>query len=423
MTQFREYLEREGVEPLGDVELNLPIKRNDDFLKIGLIAPRLPKESRFALNERIMLQADVAAKVVLDFSVKVERIGSTAAGLQKSSYTGGHEHWVSQPQLAWLDWEELYLEMLEFKEERAFHNLLIRPEHPRQILASSDPKLYGLICDEGLLKPTSAEQAGQLQNVMSCVLKKYVENFYRKRQLRWDSEKMIYAPLRKEDDNFQDYIVKVPRSDPELVKTIREAIEEWKKAFKQLDADLPNLHFDRHLYQPLLIQRGSKVKSAPPALNESEQRFVSDLVHFCKSKPGVLATKELFLLRNLSRGKGVGFFEDSGFYPDFLLWVTDGQKQRLVFVEPHGMLLEDHPSTNKKANLHQRLQAQVPDARRKSKNKNLFLDSFIISATPFDELRKKHGDDWSRKKYAEAHILFFGDGQDVGYLETIISDK
>ena len=107
--------------------------------------------------------------------------------------------------------------------------------------------------------------------------------------------------------------------------------------------------------------------------------------------PDVLRDKELFLLRNLSRGKGIGFFEDSGFYPDFILWVTEGSKQRLVFIEPHGMLNEDHPDKNAKIDLHKKLQTQLADARKKSKNKDLLLDSFIISATPFDDLQKRHG--------------------------------
>ena len=89
MTQFREYLEREGIEPLGDVELKLPIRRNDEFLKRGLIAPRLPKESRFAEQERILLELDPAAKVVLDLSAKIERIGSAGGTFRTSEFTGG----------------------------------------------------------------------------------------------------------------------------------------------------------------------------------------------------------------------------------------------------------------------------------------------------------------------------------------------
>ncbi len=424
MAQFREYLEREGIEPAGDVELKLPIQRNTEFLKKGLIAPRLPKESRFALNERILLAPDAAAKVVLDFSVKVERIGSAGGTFQTSSFVGGSERWLPVDRFPLLDWERLYLEMLEFKEERGFHNLLIRPEHPRQILGASDPKLYGLVCDEALLKPTRAEHVAQLQSVMTGLLKKYVERFYRKRQQRWDSGRMEYKPLSKNDENFQDYVVRVPRSDPTLIAAVKDIIDEGKRIYKELCADLPGIYLDRHLYQPLLISKGSKVKSVPPALNESERHFMADLLAYCESKPAELKGKELFLLRNLSRGKGIGFFEDSGFYPDFILWITQGKSQRLVFIEPHGMLNEDHPSINPKVNLHKRLQAQATEILKRSKVKGLTLDSFVISATPYDDLRKRFADEkgpWKREAFTAAHILFFGDGDDRAYLAPIIS--
>jgi hypothetical protein len=328
--------------------------------------------------------------------------------------------------LGLLDWDHLYLEMLEFKEERGFHNLIIKRDHPRRILEASDPKLYGLICNAGLLKPKRTEEVGQLQAAMASVLKKYVESFYRKRQQRWDSARMEYKPLKHDDDNFQDYIVKVPRNNPDLLQAIKEIIDEGNRIYKELCADLPGVYFHRHLYQPLLIQKGSNVKCAPPALNESERHFVNDLLEYCKSGPAFLKEKELFLLRNLSRGKGIGFFEESGFYPDFILWIMEGKKQRLVFIEPHGMLNEDHPSRNPKVNLHQKLKSQAVDILRRSKAKNLELDSFVISATPYDDLRKRICDDagpWAREKFASAHILF-SDGEDRRtYLEQIVTGQ
>ena len=289
------------------------------------------------------------------------------------------------------------------------------------MLAAHDPDLYALICDEALLRPANAEHVERLHCVMAAVLKKYVESFYHKRQLRWDSAKMVYAPLKKDDDNFQDYVVKVPRGDPELVKSIKEIIDEGNRIYRTLCADLPGLYLERHLYQPLLIRKGGRVKCAPPPLNDGEQRFVRDLIELCRTKPALLEKKELFLLRNLSRGKGIGFFEDSGFYPDFILWVTEGEQQRLVFIEPHGMLHEDYPTINRKANLHKELQNHVADARKKSKKKHLMLDSFLVTGTPFDELRRKHGLEWDRAEYAKAHILFFGEDGDRTYLETIIA--
>jgi hypothetical protein len=422
MTEFRNYLEREGIEPLGEVELNLPIKRNDEFLKKKLIVPRLSKQHCFADEERIMLEAErkTEYKVVLDYSTRVERMGSASGEFQKGKFVGGTEHWLKPEDLSWLDWESLYLDILEFKEERGFHNLLVRPEHPRAILTANDPKLYGLICDDTFVKPDRLEKAERLQTVLANVLKKYVESFYRKRQSRWDSARMEYKPIKKDDDNFQDYAVKVPRNDPELIKTVKEIIDEGKRIYKELCAELPGVYLDRHLYQPLLIQKGSKVRCTPPALNDSERKFVNDLIEFCQSKPVALNGKELFLLRNLSRGKGVGFFEDAGFYPDFILWVTQGNSQRLVFIEPHGMKLEQHPSINPKVNLNRKLKTQEPEARKKSKVAALSLDAYVISATPFDDLRKHHGPEWDRTKYADAHI-FFGDENDNAHIRAIIS--
>lgn len=424
MAQFRDYLEREGIEPTGVVELKLPILRNDAFLKKGLIAPRLPKDKTFAQTERILLAPDREAKVILDFSVKVERIAASDGRIREESFASGDEEWLPPARFGLLDWERLYLDILEFKEERGFHNLLVRPDHPRQLLEASDPKLYGLVCDKAVLNPTRAEQAGQLQSVMSSVLKKYVENFYRKRQQRWESERMEYKPLSPDDENFQDYIVRVPRNDRTLIEEVKSIIDEGKRIYKELCSDLPGIYLDRHLYQPLLISKGSKVTSVPPALNESERHFVADLIKYCQSKPAALEGKELFLLRNLSRGKGIGFFENSGFYPDFILWITAGKSQRVIFVEPHGMLNEDHPTINPKVNLHRRLRTQAAAVLKRSKIKGFELDSFIVSATSYDDLRKRFLEDgkpWTRERFATAHILFFGEDDDLGYLEDLIS--
>lgn len=422
MAQFRDYLEREGVEPSGELELTLPVKTNSLFLKKKLIVPSLPRETRFAVSERILLEAESSTeyKVVLDRSTKVNRIGGAGGAFQDTTFSAGTEQWAHPRDLPWIDWEAIYLELLQFKEERAFHNLVINPEVVGKIAGAGDPRLWGLICDEAFLRPRDSGQAAQVQGAIAGVLKKYVETFYRKRQMRWDSAKMDYKPIAKSNENFAEYVVKVPRSDKDLLQSIHDAVEEWTKHRKQLSQELPNIHFDRHLFQPLLIAKGSKVRSTPPQLNDGERKFVEDLMAFCKAGSPILKGKELYLLRNLSRGKGIGFFEDSGFYPDFILWVTEGDKQRLVFVEPHGMLNENHPDTNAKIALYKMLQSQVADARKKSRNKNLTLDSFIISQTPFDELRKRHGAAWERHKYREAHVLF-GDEANFGHVEAILT--
>jgi hypothetical protein len=50
------------------------------------------------------------------------------------------------------------------------------------------------------------------------------------------------------------------------------------------------------------------------------------------------------------------------------------------------------------------------------------LDSFIVSATPFEDLRVKYDDgSWDRKRFAEAHILFPERGEDYDYLALVMT--
>jgi len=89
------------------------------------------------------------------------------------------------------------------------------------------------------------------------------------------------------------------------------------------------------------VDEAQKFEVVPPALNAGEAQFVRHVRDFWnREKDASMAGKEVYVLRNLSRGKGVGFFENSGFYPDFILWVLDRDtgRQCIIFVEPHGML-------------------------------------------------------------------------------------
>jgi hypothetical protein len=135
-----------------------------------------------------------------------------------------------------------------------------------------------------------------------------------------------------------------------------------------------------------------------------------------------MARKEVFLLRNLSRGSGIGFFEERGFYPDFILWITEGKKQHIIFVEPHGMLHEVAYIHDEKARLHEDLPGLAEEIGKKSGRRDVTLDSYIISATPFDDLRKHYDNGtWDHKKFAEKHILFQERGEGYDYIERLFA--
>ena len=72
-------------------------------------------------------------------------------------------------------------------------------------------------------------------------------------------------------------IVRVPRSHSDLVTAIEKLCEDMDKLIKEENSGLPRLYFDRSIYLPLLLKKGSVLTADPPPLEESEERFVRDL--------------------------------------------------------------------------------------------------------------------------------------------------
>ena len=358
-------------------------------------------------------------------SLKVQSLESGAEGFTATAVRAGREQTIPAEALELVDWEAAYLDLLEYKERKGLANLAIRPETLKQIVMRSKPtRLYSLVADDSIVNPKSFADVALLQEAVHSILKKYVDKFYRAEQERWELKNMVYKVIDDEDPNFQDYTVKIARSEAELISVVQKLIAEGERIYKEETTELPGIHFDRHLYQPLLVERGDKIKSVPPGLNDGERRFVEDMRRYCREeKDKSLADKEVFLLRNLSRGKGIGFFEKQGFYPDFILWIKSTE-QRIVFIEPHGMLQAEAYIHDDKARLHERLPELSKAMGARAKRKNVNLDSFIVSATPYEDLRTKYDDGtWDRERFAKAHILFPERSKEYDYLAVIMGRK
>lgn len=423
MAQFRDYLEREGVDTDGFIELELPLWNQNKFLNKGLYVPRWPEESTFLDEQVVALAPDERAVVRHDLSTRVETIVGTRGVIHESGAAAGVEVRIPDEGLALLDWQWIHNELVMHRESAGYRNLLLPQDAPRAIMAARDPAMYELFAPSSLISPSRFEDVRTVEAVVAEILKRYMDSFYRLEQRRWDSRHLKYSKLTIRESNFQNYAVRVPASEPELVKTVKKLIKEREKRLRESVRELPNLYFDRHIYQPLLLEPTDDITTTPPGLNVGEKRFVEDLRDYCsKEKDGALKDKKLFLLRNLARGKGVGFFESAGFYPDFILWVKEGKNQRIVFIEPHGMLHETVPQRNEKVGLHKKLQADAAPALKKLKY--LTLDAFVVSTTPYDKLRDKwvHDDGvpWSREDCAKEHVLFPERASDYDYIAHIL---
>jgi len=435
MAQFRDYLEREGVETEPVIELPLFTWINKPAIQQELVVPRVPEDKPFHEQALLILERDEeedkAIHVRVDLSVKVQAMESTALGLHTATVQAGAERRIPDESLALVDWEQVYLDLLEYKERKGWRNLILRPETPRQLMRSID---YTLIAGEATVRPRTIADRRRLQEAATAILCKYMDAFYRRRRERWETQVIEYRLLDERDPNLgfnrdivrdgrPAYLVQVRRSDGELIETIRKLLDQAERLYREENQGLPRVAFDRHLYLPLLVEKAEAFKSIPPALKESEAQFVRDLKAYWEAeKDGSLSGKEVFLLRNLSRGRGIGFFEERGFYPDFILWILDDKSQRIIFIEPHGMLYAKAYIHDEKARLHENLPALAQEIAQRSGRTNISLDAFIISATSYDELYPRYDDGtWDREKFAQKHILFFERGDEYDYMRILFA--
>lgn len=148
-------------------------------------------------------------------------------------------------------------------------------------------------------------------------------------------------------------------------------------------------------------------------LNESEYQFVVDLKTWSEEQNTILEKDdiELFLLRNMSRGKGVGFFEAGRFHPDFILWMLTADKQYVTFLEPHG-LLHGSGLGDEKIKLYKR----IKEIEQRLNDPDVVLNSFILSWTKYPQLKW----DKTREELENMHVLFMQDDRD-GYIDKLFA--
>ena len=138
---------------------------------------------------------------------------------------------------------------------------------------------------------------------------------------------------------------------------------------------------------------------SPVPLNAGEYTFVEDLRKFYEQNRGFFQGREMYLLRNMSRGRGIGFFEAGNFYPDFILWIVDGDRQFVTFIDPKGIRNLSGMDDPKVA-----FYRTIKELEGRLKDPTVVLNSFIVSSTPFKSVGWWAGDE--KAEFAKHNVLF-----------------
>ena len=432
MQKFKEYLKSEGLPGNEKRRFEkIPLNVTYDFgKKLKIVRPKRKKSDgreydfkRDAPIPRLdgtVPQYILDNKVVVDWYPRVQSEGSKRIeheGVKNKAVLGAE-------QITMLDFGELYFAVERFKRERTWYNLDVSVSGIRDLL--SNKGWYDLFIPPSYVCPTTFSGVRTLQVIVAEMLKCYAKKLYEYSRQQFIEPRLEVRELTPDDGNIpnvEDYIFNVDADDATIInhiKTLKKDLADKAKRNQVLTVgDIEGIAFDRHLFSPIFhLKKKGEISIFPVSLNDSEFDFVKALCDYTEKHKSEFTTKgwELYLLRNLSSSKGVGFAEASNFHPDFILWIVEGEKQYITFIEPHGMRNEKADSDKVK------FCKRIKEIEKRLGDANVILNSFILSPTPYQDML------WIPlpiKNYLEdkEHILFMEDGGEVYIPKLLVAAR
>ena len=341
------------------------------------------------------------AKVALDWYPRLQAMASARGS--SSDQVAVREQGRLHPDvhLPFLDLDEIYFDLQRFKAERAWFNLNLSKQSIAELLGRHD--WYTLYIPPEAMEFRSFDQVREWQEIATALLKKYVDRYYKYDKSAYEQQFLELRELSEDDPNFiAEYLLLIDESAADIAEKLGElkALIESKKIQDWSFQSLQAIGFGQHLYYPLLHCTSSAIEISPVELNEGEKDFVQDLRGFYDANKPFFAERELYLLRNLSRGRGVGFFEAGNFHPDFILWLLIGKRQYITFVDPKGIRNLEGRSDPKIA-----FHTTIKELEVRLGDPLVTLSSFIVASTPYQQV-KWWSDGMTWEEFEGCNVLF-----------------
>ena len=383
MEQFRDFLASEGINTENLIEFSIPLRIKDEHLKKDLQIP-VVNENIFLIKHLFELQLDTNVNVKLDLIPKGELIESQEAqAIQATSTKKAYP--IPNEYLALFDWDDIFFDLYNYRSDREWWNIIFTKDTLFDII---NKQQYSLYCIPKMLQIKKFEEIKRLEDIVKQILRKYLHSYYNRIKNYWMQNNISLETLTEAHGNFKDYRIYISEKHPLIVSEIKNLIENNLEDFlngKVTSAYLRNTFYENHLFQPLLVEVKNFTITPTGILESGEEEFLKHLKSFIAKKPPILQDKEIYLLRNLPK-LGVGFFENYYFYPDFILWILDGEKQHIVFVDPKGLGYMHKGEESQKIKLHKDIK-NIEQILTKRYHKQVTLDSFIISVSEYNDIK------------------------------------
>ncbi len=419
MATFKETLKEEGIEEYEKIILKikptLPTK--------ALYVPRSSEETNDFISSVQIVSFDQAINPIkIDLSSKIDILESRQEFKQVDAASPVKENKIDKEILELIDYEEIYIELLKYKDLKKYYNVYFTKESLKKILLSEN---YKILCKKEMLTLNENEELSKINKIQDYIvqlLKSYIDKVFNHVKFNWYQNNLNYETISQEDKSLipNEYVFTINANAKTLIADIRDFTNKLR-TFLRVNAEEKEILYEEnktftykinnileffatniHLFKPLIYKTKLKdlefIKISPVNLVESEKDFIKQLEKYLEK----IEFDEIYLLRNPSR-KGIGFFETKNFYPDFILWIIKGEQQTINFIEPHGLQWTDYE--DEKLSLYKDIKKIETDLKNKTKL-NIKLNSFILSKTNYTDL------DWniSKEDLIKQNILFLEDG-------------
>ena len=457
MPKFREYLNEEGVHSQDEIiTIEFPVRKRSGLPKLEVCdVPeeyKLRGEKGFCRMEAPVLfdwkgdLKDIPRVLHEDFSY-LQRLQKGTTEVE-SDVNVKKPVYLPEQALPFLDYDRLFLRLMEAKAQRGYWNLEISKAQLEAFVKFKGTAWYTLYARDEDVTFDSFDKLSKIQSLCETLLVGYMESFYKACQGVYEAQhrQRILLDLDKAMKAYPDgkyhFDLTVEKDAGGIWKTKLETLKKYVED-GMVPAEVNNwstndviaLVFETPMHgcrRELLIEPvmwKDKKSTVPFEIrpvtfdSPSELLFLQDLIKFYEDPANqqYFADVDLYLMRNAAKkSQGIGFDEAGGFYPDFLLWLVDKQtgQQYLTFVDPKGF---EHKVDKGKLELYKTLK-EIQDKLNAGKPDKLILNSVLLSYTDY---RPDLFDHNTMQELEHKHILFMKPlkttPRDLSYLPKLFS--
>ncbi len=396
---FRKHLEIEGITKTFDgirsLKTNITIPAKPTLKVLRVEGP-----SYIETHPEVVFDAKAdTLRVTLDWYPRVLAYASVSSNGEKVEREAVVLDSIG---LSFIDLDRVYAAMLAYKRSRRWDNVVVPRKSIDDLFAKTD--WYTLYASNEALRPAGLGTVRTWQAIAEALATSYLSEWYRVRLREHETERLKVGELNGDDPAIvNEYSVYFDVTDHRIEEVLDGAPRRTGDA-------LEIIHVVESIYDPLLyVADRESCSTVPISLIKSERDFVGDVIRFVRTG-GLKGTDvDLYLLRNASRGRGMGFAEADNFHPDFALWFVRDGNQVLMFVEPHGLAHEMLGFASPKIEFSKtirRIETRLADPALK-------LAASIVSATP--RVKVKWASD-AKQSELDDYNVFFAEDNYIGSL-------